>query len=247
MFSFEGKIAAVTGAEKGIGKEIARGFIESGARAVLLGKDVEAGKQAAAELGEKATFIAIDVSDEAAVAKVGDEIEKRVGLVDILVNNAGIAMLGNVTDTDVAAWDRLMSVNLRGVFLTTKYLIPHMLRKKKGVIVNIGSEAGISAFKNQIAYNTSKAAVIHFTKSVAVDYAEDNIRANVVCPGTTYTPLVQGLIRDGVNRADMENIRPLKRLGDPKEIANAVLCMASDELGYATGSVLTIDGGYTIQ
>lgn len=247
MFSFEGRIAAVTGADKGIGKEVARGFIEGGARVVLLSRNAEEGGRAAAELGGRATFIALDVSDETAVARIGGEIERRVGLVDILVNNAGVVALGNVLETDIETWDRVMDVDLRGVFLTTKYLIPHMLRRKKGVIVNVSSEAGISAFKNQVAYNTAKAAVIHFTRSVAVDYAGNHIRANVVCPGTTDTPLVQGLIRGGVNRADMENIRPLNRLGSPKEIADAVLCMASDELGYATGSVLTIDGGYTIQ
>ncbi|MFT9078447.1 SDR family NAD(P)-dependent oxidoreductase [Ethanoligenens sp.] len=248
MFSFDGKLVVVTGGEKGIGKGIVKVFVENGAKAVILGRNIEAAEKTIEELGkDKVGFIQTDISDADAVSKVPDIIEKQFGLTDILINNAGIVSLGNVTETSIETWDQVMNVNLRGTFLTTKYLIPHMLKKKKGVIVNIASEAGLSAFKNQVAYNTSKAAVIHFTKSVAVDYAKDNIRANIVCPGTTYTPLVQGLIKSGVRREDMESIRPLNRLGDPSEIANAVLCLSSDELSYATGAVLSIDGGYTIQ
>jgi NAD(P)-dependent dehydrogenase (short-subunit alcohol dehydrogenase family) len=250
MFSFKGKVVVVTGGTKGIGKAVAKAFAENGASVIILGRDEPEGKKAAEEINAvgNAAFIKMDIADEGQVESLAGLVEKTYGKADILVNNAGIFAPGTAADTDIAVWDRVMNVNLRGAFLVTHALLPHMLQKKKGVIVSVSSEAGVMGFKNQIAYNVSKAALLHFTRSIAIDHAEEGIRANVVCPGTTWTPLVENAVKTAEDpekvRKQWEN-RPMGRLGKPEEIANAVLCLASDEIGYATGAVLSVDGGYT--
>lgn len=250
--SLKDKLVLVTGGERGIGKAIAEKFVEAGSRVAIVGIDQDNGKKTAEELGEKAKFYYADISKEEEVKRLVNEVEEKQGKVEILVNNAGIHREGNLETTSYEDWRRVLNVNLDGVFLISKYFITeHMKPQKRGVIVNIGSEAGIDAFKNQVAYNVSKAAVIHLTKSIAVDFAKDGIRANAVCPGTTYTPLVEEILEKAENpeevRKSLESIRPLNRLGKPDEIAYAVLSLAADELGYATGAVLSIDGGSTAQ
>ena len=250
--SFQDKLAVVTGGDRGIGRAIAEKFISAGTDVIIIGIDDEKGEKAARELGEKANFWKTDVSLKKEVKEAADKILQQYGRVDILVNNAGIHMEGDVVTTDFADWRKLLAVNLDGVFLMCKHFIEkHMLPTEEGVVVNIGSEAGIDAFKNQVTYNVSKAAVIHLTRSIAVDFANKGIRANAVCPGTTFTPLVEEVLDEAEDPKAMqeflESIRPLNRLGQPEEIAYAVLCMASEEMGYATGSVLSIDGGLTAE
>jgi NAD(P)-dependent dehydrogenase (short-subunit alcohol dehydrogenase family) len=249
MLNFEDKVVAITGAEMGIGKAIAEAFSKRGAKVVIVGIDEAEGTATAAHLPGKALFIKADVSKEEEVKLLPEKIKKEFGPVDILVNNAGIYKKGNVSTTSFEDWKKILDVNLDGVFLVTKYILQQMLEQNQGVIVNIASEAGIAAIGNQVAYNVSKAAVIALTKSLAVDFAEHNIRANAVCPGTTMTPLVEKALATSANPEEekraLESSRPLNRLGKPEEIANAVLALASEELGYATGAVLSIDGGYT--
>jgi NAD(P)-dependent dehydrogenase (short-subunit alcohol dehydrogenase family) len=148
-------------------------------------------------------------------------------------------------------WDRILDVNLKGVFLCSKYCIPEMIKVGGGTIVNIGSEAGIVGIRNQVAYNVSKSGVIALTKSMAIDFAAHNIRVNCVCPGTTETPLVKAAVErapdPGAARRALEEVRPANRLGQPEEIAAGILYLASAESLYATGSILSIDGGYTAQ
>ena len=249
MFNFKNKVVVITGAEKGIGKSIACAFSSLGAKVVIIGIDEEEGKRTADELAKdgNACFIKMNIANEAEVATLAGKVEQTFGPADILVNNAGIYFSGSLEDTDAATWDRVMNVNIRGAMLVTRALIPQMLAKNYGVIVSVGSEAGLCAFKNQVAYNVSKAAIIHFTKSIAIDFADRGIRANTVCPGTTYTPLVENELQNAKDaalaRKQMED-RPLGRLGKAEETANAVLCLAADEIGYATGAVLSVDGGY---
>jgi len=247
MLNFEDKVVAITGAEMGIGKAIAEAFSKRGAKVVIVGIDEAEGTATAAHLPGKALFIKADVSKEEEVKLLPEKIKKEFGPVDILVNNAGIYKKGNVSTTSFEDWKKILDVNLDGVFLVTKYILQQMLEQNQGVIVNIASEAGIAAIGNQVAYNVSKAAVIALTKSLAVDFAEHNIRANAVCPGTTMTPLVEKALATSANPEEekraLESSRPLNRLGKPEEIANAVLALASEELGYATGAVLSIDGG----
>lgn len=248
MLDFTGKVVAVTGGTKGIGKTATEAFTHRGAKVAVIAIDDE-GRADMDTLPGEVLFINADVSKEEEVKLMPAQIKDKLGPVDILVNNAGIYKKGDVLTTDYQDWLRILDVNLNGVFLVTKYLIGHMIERQQGVIVNVASEAGIDAIANQVAYNVSKAAVIALTKSLAVDLAKYNIRANAVCPGTTMTPLVEESLKQAPDPAEakreLESCRPLNRLGTPQEIANAILVMASQDLGYATGAVLAIDGGYT--
>ena len=173
------------------------------------------------------------------------------GKLDILINNAGIYYKANAEQTKMEEWDNLIKINLTGAFLCIKHSIPYFRRNHGGVIINIASEAGIVGIQGQVAYNVSKAGIISLTKSCAVDFAPDGIRVNCVCPGTTETPLVNEAISNSENperaRAELASSRPAKRLGRPEEIAHAVCALADDQLAYATGSIFSIDGGYTAQ
>ncbi|MBI5966332.1 MAG: SDR family oxidoreductase [Deltaproteobacteria bacterium] len=248
------KVAIITGAGAGIGQATALLFAKEGAKVVVADLDPKAGKEALDQIkkdGGQGVFVQVDVAKGNDVKKMVQETVKHHGKIDILVNNAGIYTKGDVVSTSEEDWDRILDVNLRGVYLCCKYAIPEMINKGGGAIVNIASEAGLVGIKNQVAYNVSKAALIMLTKSMAVDFAPQSIRVNNVCPGTTETPLVRAAIQKEKDpkkaRRALEECRPANRLGKPEEIASAILSMASDELGYATGSSLVIDGGYTAQ
>jgi NAD(P)-dependent dehydrogenase (short-subunit alcohol dehydrogenase family) len=176
-----------------------------------------------------------------------EAVLRRWGGLDVLVNNAGIHHQADAVGTPEAVWNHVLAVNLTGAFLCIKYAVPAMLRG--GVIVNVASEAGLVGIRNQVAYNVSKGGLISLTRSCAVDFASKGIRVNCVCPGTTDTPPVQAAVgrapEPGAARRALEEVRPLKRLGEPEEIAAAVLYLAA--AGYATGAVLSVDGGYTAQ
>jgi len=249
---FKNKVAVITGASLGIGAETALLFAQEGARVVLIDLDEKNGKRVLEQitsLGGVAEFLKIDVALEdevkAGIQFVGD----KFGQVDVLVNNAGIYRKGDVLSFSEEDFSRVLSVNVKGVLFCTRYAAFQMKRRNHGVIVNVASEAGIVGIKNQVVYNLSKAAVISITKSCAVDLAPYGIRVNCVCPGTTFTPLVEKALEKESNpaavRQELESSRPLNRLGNPSEIASAILFLASDTLSYATGAVLSVDGGYT--
>ena len=248
------KVTIVTGAGAGIGQATALLFAHKGARVVVADTDAAAGASTVAlirQAGGEATFVQADVSNAVDAEKMVKTAIDAYGRLDILVNNAGIYTKGDVANTAESDWDRIMSVNLKGVFLCSKYAHAAMKNTGGGVIVNVASEAGLVAIKNQVAYNVSKSGVIALTKSAAVDFAADNIRVNCICPGTTETPLVKAALAKEADpvksRRALEECRPLNRLGRPEEIAAGILSLASDELGYATGAILSVDGGYTAQ
>jgi NAD(P)-dependent dehydrogenase (short-subunit alcohol dehydrogenase family) len=249
------KIAIITGAGSGIGAATAVIFAKEGARVVIA--DIEKNKgmdmvDLIKSNNGEAIFMQVDLTVADSIEKMVKSTMETYGRLDILVNNAGIYLQANAVDTSEKDWNRIMDVNLRGVFLCCKYSIPEMIKGGKGgVIVNVGSEAGIVGIKNQVAYNVSKGGIIALTKSIAVDFAAQNIRVNCVCPGTTETALVkEALIKTSdpkKARRELEMVRPANRLGRPEEIAYGLLYMASDESPYATGAILSIDGGYTAQ
>jgi NAD(P)-dependent dehydrogenase (short-subunit alcohol dehydrogenase family) len=254
MMNFQSKVVLVTGAGAGIGLETALAFGRLGARVVMVDvnkENADNGKNLFKSNGFQSLNFVADIQDSTQVQKTINEVTLLWGRLDILVNNAGIYIQGRVLETREEDWDQVLKINLTGAFLFTKYAVPLMVKNGGGVIINVASEAGLVGIKNQVAYNTSKAGLIGFTKSCAVDLAPLGIRVNSVCPGTTDTPLVQEAIRRSEDpkaaRRDLEKVRPLNRLGKTEEIASAILYLASDEACYATGSIFSIDGGFTAQ
>jgi len=250
---FQAKVALITGASLGIGRATALALAREGAAVALVSRDPQRGEAAAreAQASGEAIFIVADVSQQAQVRDVVDRVASRWGRLDILVNNAGIYLQGDVSETSFEDWERLLATNLSGAFLCTKYAVPIMMRNGGGVIINVSSEAGLVGIKGQVAYNVSKGGLIALTRSCAVDLARKGIRVNCVCPGTTDTPLVQAAVNRSSDpaaaRRHLEEIRPLNRLGTSEEIASAILYLARDEAAYATGAILSVDGGYTAQ
>lgn len=251
---FQNKVALITGASLGIGQATAGAFAREGAAVVLASRERERGEAAAETLrreSRQVLFSSTDVSKQEEVSATVDRTLSEYGRLDFLVNNAAIYLQGEVGETSLEDWERVLATNLTGAFLCTKYAIPAMVRSGGGVIINVSSEAGLVGIRNQVAYNVSKGGVIALTRSCAVDLAEKGIRVNCVCPGTTDTPLVQEAVSRAADpataRRRLEEVRPLNRLGTPEEIASAILYLASDDAAYATGAILSVDGGYTTQ
>lgn len=248
-----GRVAVITGGGAGIGRATALLFAREGAKVVVADVDREAGAATVAQIaaeGGEATFVAVDVATPNEVALMVEATLTAFGRLDILVNNAAIYRQGSAETTTEDDWQRMLQVNLTGPFLCARHCIPIMRRGGGGVIVNVASEAGLVGIKGQVAYNVTKAGLIGLTRSIAVDGAP-TIRANCVCPGTSDTPLVAAAVArqpdPAAARRALESARPMDRLGRPEEIAFGILCLASDDLAYATGAVLSVDGGYTAQ
>jgi len=247
------KTAVVTGAASGIGQAIALLFASEGATVYAFDID-EAGlkeTEAKAPYGAKLTTAVVDVTQADQVRDALERVAQEAGRLDILVNNAGIGIAATVDETDEDDWDRLMAVNLRGVFLGCKYGVRIMKRQGGGVIINMSSVAGIVGVKNRAAYSASKAGVYGLTKAMAVDHAADGIRVNCICPGTVDSPWIGKIIAgqpdpDAV-RKSMEARQLLGRMGTPEEIAHAALYLAQDESAFVHGTALIIDGGLTAQ
>lgn len=244
------KVAVITGAKSGIGLATALRFAAEGAKVVVA--DVRNAHEEARKLtsqGAQAFFVQVDVSNESQVNALFEKTVAAYGRLDVLVNNAGIELAKKITDTSEAEWDRLMSVNLKGVFLCSKAAIPVMRRHGGGVIINVASELGLAGGSQIAAYCASKGGVVQLTKAMAVDHAEGGVRVNCVCPGPVNTPLLEAIIARSadpeVERRSIVSKTLLKRLGQPDEIANVIAFLASDESSFMTGSVVVVDGGWT--
>jgi NAD(P)-dependent dehydrogenase (short-subunit alcohol dehydrogenase family) len=236
---FAGRRALVTGAGSGIGEAVARGLHAEGAEVVLADAVGDRVEGVAAELGERAEPLTLDVRDEVAVARAVDGL-------DVLANIAGVGSTTNAPDTPVEVWDHVFAVNARGTFLCCKHAIPSMIERGGGAIVNMASVAGMVGLPNRAAYCASKGAVISLTRALAIDHVRDGIRVNAVCPGTVDSPWVRRLVEDVGESLDALRARqPMGRLGTTDEIAQAVLYLASDAAAFVTGSALVIDGGLT--
>ena len=248
------KVAVITGAGSGIGRATALLFAGEGAKIAVADLDSEEGSSTVdliKDAGGAANLIRTDVSIESDVQKMVESTVDAYAKLDILVNVAGIFIEGNTIETTEADWNRVLGVNLNGVFLCMKYCIPEMIKGGGGAVVNIASEAGLVGIANQVAYNVSKSGVIALTRSAAIDFADKNIRVNCLCPGRVLTPLVDKVITSSkdpeTTRRLLSEDRPLKRMGKPEEIAAGILFLASDEIKYTIGTILSIDGGYTAQ
>ncbi len=243
------KIALVTGAGSGIGRATAELFVREGASVVIADRDGERAAEVARGLGDAATAFTVDVSHSASVERMMDEVVRRFGRLDVLVNNAGYGIRGSVVTTDEADWDALMAVNLKGVFLCSKYAVPHMAAGGGGAIVNTSSTSATVGIPDRAAYVASKGGVAALTRAMALDHAGDKIRVNCVAPGVTWSSYYDRMVATHPDpedfRAKLKARAPVNRWAEPAEIASAILWLASDEASFATGSEMTVDGGYT--
>jgi len=248
-----GKVAIVTGAGGAIGDAIAKRFSENGASVAVCDINVNAGQKIADEItntGGKAKFFKLDVSDRSIIPTVFNEIVKEFGKIDILVNNAGVNVGGedrvNITDFSDEKWDWICKIDLEGVYNCSKKVIPHIIKAGGGTIINISSVVGMVPFRNQCAFAAAKAGVINLSKAMALELAPNNIRVNCICPGSILSEGTKDLFYGDPQKAEaiMSHI-PQHRPGCPDDIAYGVLYLVSAQAGYVTGSVLTIDGGWT--
>jgi len=255
MGRFEGKVAVITGVTRpGIGQATAAKIVAEGGRVVICGRGIEGGREVEKNLNrgfdkgkEPAFFIQADVADFEQVRHLFDATIEKFGKVDILFNNAGIGSFGETPDADIAEWKRMIDVDLNGTFYCCKVAIPLMRKIGGGVIVNNASMSGLYADYGLPAYNAAKAAVINFTRSLALDHGKDHIRANAVCPGFIVAYSNQILLEPKYKDVLAELLArvPLGRLGAAEDIANAVAFLASDESAFVTGTTLVVDGGIT--
>ena len=245
-----GKVAVVTGAGRGIGAACAARFAAEGAKVAML--DLEpaggAGSGPARAIGGVAVFVACDLTAAQDCARAAAAVERDLGPVDVLVNNAGIALSGGLEEIGEAEWDRTFDVNVKGIYLLTRHILPMMRARGVGSIVNMASESAVIGFPMHPAYCASKAAVVQLTRSMAVRYAPDRIRVNALCPGTIDTELYRGFLASLPDPAAVEAevlaMHPLG-LGTVDDIAAAALFLASDEARYMTGAAMAVDGGST--
>jgi NAD(P)-dependent dehydrogenase (short-subunit alcohol dehydrogenase family) len=245
------KVAIITGSGSGIGKATALLFAKQGAFVVVNDLSENAGNETVEEIvsaGGKAIFIQADVTDPGSVESMVNQVIERCGKIDILFNNAGISGVGLLHEIDVETWDRIMSVNVKGVFLPSKYVLPFMMERKSGAIINMSSCIAEMGLALRTSYATTKGAVLSLTKSMQVDYAPYNIRVNALLPGTIITPFVENYLKTSYDNPE-EAIEGLKKrqlsgeLGRPEDVAQAALFLASDESKFMMGSPLYIDGG----
>jgi len=242
-----GKVAIITGGGSGIGKAIARAFVREGAKVVIAGRDTRKLDRAVAEIVGECLAVSADVSSTNDVQKLVSAAMETFKRIDILVNNAAMLLPGTAESISEEDFDQTFNINVRGLWLLSRAVLPHMRATGGGSIINIGSVLSLLGARNRVAYSASKGAVMAMTKAMALDHAAENIRVNCIAPGIVATEMVEKFNTDEAARRQREAMHPMGRFGQPEEVANAAVFLASDESGWTTGSVITVDGGYSAQ
>ena len=252
LFDLKGKTALVTGGSRGLGLQMAHALGEAGAKIIVSSRKADDLVHAVAELsaaGIAADYIAADCSKEVEIRNLADEAIKRLGRVDILINNAGAAWGAAAEDHPVEAWDKVMNLNIRGYFILSQHIAKHsMIPNKAGRIINIASIAGLGGNPlgmQTVAYNTSKGAVINFTRTLAAEWGQHQINVNAICPGFFPSKMTAGII-EHVGEKKLASNAPLKRLGDDEDLKGIALLYASDAGKHITGQWMAVDGGVSV-
>jgi NAD(P)-dependent dehydrogenase (short-subunit alcohol dehydrogenase family) len=248
MAELENKVAVVTGAASGIGRSTALALAREGARVVVSDVDEAGGKETARlieQQGGEAIFVKTDVSDPGAVKALVDKAVETYGRLDVMVNNAGIGgESALLADYSLESWDRVIGINLSGVFYGMKYAIPAMLESDGGSIINVASILGQVGFATAPAYVAAKHGVLGLTKNAALEYSAQGVRVNAVGPGFIHTPMIEALEEDEATNQMLISMHPIGRLGRPEEVAELIVWLASDKASFVTGAYYPVDGGY---
>lgn len=242
-----GKVAIITGGGSGIGRGIAVAFAREGANIVIAGRDSKKLDAVSKEIGPACLAHVADVSKREDIQKLVAATTERFGAVHILVNNAGILLPGGAEAVTEDDWDQTFNVNVRGLWLLSREVLPHLRAAGGGSIVNIGSVLSLVAARNRVAYAASKGAVLAMTRAMALDHAPEKIRVNCICPGIVETEMVARFSMDEAARRQRIAMHPMGRFGQPEDIAQAAVFLASDESAWLTGAAFPVDGGYTAQ
>ena len=251
-FSLKDKVTIITGGARGLGKAMALSLAQAGSNMVIVDLDLEAAQQTATALaaeGVRTLALKADVTNQAGVDEMVDELMRQFGRIDVLFNNAGIAQWVNAEEMSLNDWKRIMSVNLDSVFIMSRAVGKVMIRQQRGSIVNTSSMSGVivNTPQSQAAYNVSKAGVIMLTKSLAFEWAKHNIRVNTIAPGYMETEMIEQFRAEHKDKIDLwTSLTPMNRMGRPDELGGLAVYLASDASSYVTGAVCLIDGGYSI-
>jgi len=242
------KIAIVTGAGSGIGHACAHAIAREGARVALVGRRRDRLDETAREIGEAAFVLPADVSQKDEIIRVVEQTVAHFGALNVLLNNAGVLHIGTAEQITEEQWDDTFNLNVRGLWLLSRAVLPHMRSAGGGSIVNMASVLGINGARNRASYAASKGAVVLLTKCMAIDHGHENIRVNAICPSFVETDLTAGVIRQapdpGSVRRERIGVHPIGRLGQPEDIAGLAVYLASDESLWVTGTAFPVDGGY---
>ena len=241
----EKKAAVITGGGSGIGKAIAHGFAREGACVVIAGRDQKKLELAAAEIGRECLAVAADVSKPDDVQKLVAATVEKFKRVDILVNNAAVLLAGTAESLSEEEFDQTFDINVRGLWLLSRAILPEMRANGGGSIINIGSVLSTLGARNRVAYSASKGAVLAMTRAMALDHASENIRVNCICPGIVETEMVARFGMDENSRRQRLAMHPVGRFGRPEDIAGLAVFLASDESAWITGTAQMVDGGYS--
>jgi NAD(P)-dependent dehydrogenase (short-subunit alcohol dehydrogenase family) len=242
-----GKVAIITGGGSGIGKAIAQAFVREGAKIVIAGRDSKKLEAGAREMDADCLAVSADVSSAGSVEKLVSATLDRFKQINVLVNNAAVLLPGTAESLGEEDFDQTFDINVKGLWLMSRAVVPHMRAAGGGSIVNIGSVLSMVGARNRVTYSASKGAVMAMTKAMALDHAAEKIRVNCIAPGIVETEMVARFSTDENARKQRMALHPMGRFGQPQEIASAAVFLASDESAWTTGSVITVDGGYSAQ